>query len=358
MPRRLSSTGPDAVTAASAAASEFAVATLPDEIAVPASPSLGRRAGILSLGACVPAGVLTNRELETIVETSDTWIMERTGIRERHRVASGETASTIGAGAAREALERAGNPEIDAIIAATCSPDTLFPSVACLIQRQLNLGGIPAFDINAACSGFVYGLAVAEGLMASGAASTILVVATEAMTTLVDYGDRTTCVLFGDGAGAAVVTGVDSGGIVSRRWGADGSEADLIYFGPPPAGTAEDADALRMAGKGTYRLAVDRLCSIAEQLCADAGWPMESVTHFVPHQANLRIIEAAAKRLRVPMERVIVTVEQTGNTSAASIPLALRHAEQAGRLQTGDRIIAVAFGAGATWGGVAIEWGA
>ncbi|MGI8847141.1 MAG: beta-ketoacyl-ACP synthase III [Candidatus Dormibacteria bacterium] len=332
------------------------MATLPSEFAMPASPRLGRRAGIVSIGACVPAGILTNAQLETMVETSDTWIMERTGIRQRHRTGSGETASTIGAAAARDALDRAGNPRVDVIIAATCSPDTLIPSVACLIQRQLDMGGIPAFDINAACSGFVYGLSVAEGLIGTGVAETILVVATEAMTSLVDYGDRTTCVLFGDGAGAAVVQPTDRGGIVARRWGADGGEADLIYFGPPPGGSAEDPDALRMAGRGTYRLAVERLCTIAEQLCADAGWTLDEVQHFIPHQANLRIIEASAKRLGVPMERVVVNVDEVGNTSAASIPLALESAVRASRLRDGDKVLAVAFGAGATWGGVAFEW--
>jgi 3-oxoacyl-[acyl-carrier-protein] synthase-3 len=313
-------------------------------------------AQILSLGAYVPDAVLTNADLEAMVDTSDTWIVERTGIRERRRVAPGETAASMGARAAREALARAGNPVPGAIIVATCSAETPLPSTACLIQERLGIGGMPAFDINAACSGFVYALALSDSLIRSRAVSTVLVVASEALTTLTDYTDRSTCVLFGDGAAAAVVgVGEGDGGIRAVRWAADGADSGLIYFGS----RADDVGgprAIRMAGRGTFRSAVERLAAAAQQLCADAGWTAADVDWFIPHQANLRIIEATVKRLGVSMDRVIVNVDRVGNTSAASIPLAVHEAAAAGRLRAGQKIISVAFGSGVTWGGVALEW--
>jgi 3-oxoacyl-[acyl-carrier-protein] synthase III len=312
-------------------------------------------AQILSLGAHVPEGLLTNADMEAMVDTSDSWILERTGIRERHRVAAGETATTMGARAASEALAAAGNPRPDVIIAATCSAETRLPSTACLIQRALGLHGMPAFDINAACSGFVYGLALADSMIRSRAARTILVVASEALTRLVDYTDRSTCVLFGDGAAAAVVGSGEAGGIRAVRWAAEGAEADLIYFGRRP-GEPDSHDAIRMAGKGTFRAAVERLSEASLELCAAAGWSPAEIDWFIPHQANLRIIEATARRLGVPMDRVILNVERVGNTSAASIPLAIHEAVADGRLRPGQRILSVAFGSGTTWGGVAIEW--
>jgi 3-oxoacyl-[acyl-carrier-protein] synthase-3 len=312
-------------------------------------------AQILSLGAHVPNSILSNADMEALVDTSDTWIVERTGIRERHRVGPGESASTMGARAAREALAAAGNPVPDAIIVATCSAETRLPSTACLIQGALGLHGMPAFDINAACSGFVYGLSLADSMIRSRSARTILLIATEALTRLVDYTDRSTCVLFGDGAAAAVVGGGDSGGIRALRWAAEGADAGLIYYGRRP--DHDDAtDAIRMVGKGTFRKAVERLTEASFELCAAAGWTPDDVDWFIPHQANLRIIEAVAKRVGVPMDRVILNVERVGNTSAASIPLAIHEAAAAGRLRPGQRILSVAFGSGITWGGVAIEW--
>jgi 3-oxoacyl-[acyl-carrier-protein] synthase-3 len=313
-------------------------------------------AQILSLGAYVPDAVLSNADLEAMVETSDTWIVERTGIRERRRVAPGETVATMGERAAREALAKAGNPVPDAIIVATCSAETPLPSSACLIQQRLGIAGMPAFDINAACSGFVYALALSDSLIRSRAVSTVLVVASEALTTLTDYTDRSTCVLFGDGAAAAVVgVGEGDGGIRAVRWAADGADAGLIYFGTRPDDSG-GARAIRMAGRGTFRSAVERLAEAAQQLCAEAGWAASAVDWFIPHQANLRIIEATAKRLGVSMDHVIVNVDRVGNTSAASIPLALHEAAAVGRLRPGQRIISVAFGSGVTWGGVALEW--
>ena len=317
------------------------------------APSPPLRSAVLSLGSHVPDRVLGNAELERMVDTSDSWIVERTGIHERRVVGPGETASVLGARAARVALERAGNPAVDALICATTSPDTLMPSTACLVQRRLGLFGQPAFDLGAACSGFVYGLTLADSLVRSGAARTVLLVAAEAMTSLVDFGDRSTSVLFGDGAGAAVIGGVSAGGLVASRWGADGREAGLLYYG---AGSGVSGDAVRMDGRGTFRLAVERMASLAVELCADAGWSLSDVSVVVPHQANLRIIEAVARRLSFPMERVVFNGDRFGNTSGASIPLALDEAACSGRLNDGDRVLCLAFGAGATWGGVAMEW--
>src|ERR1035437_5880934 len=290
-------------------------------------------AQILSLGAYLPDAVLSNADMERMVDTSDTWIVERTGIRERRRAAPGETPSVMGARAAAEALERAGNVVPDAIIVATCSAETRFPSTACLIQQKLGLGGMPAFDINAACSGFIYGLSLADAMIRSRAAGTVLVVAAEALTTIVDYTDRSTCVLFGDGAAAAVVgTGGGGGGIRGLRRAAGG------------------------AGRGPVRPAVERTTDAAARVCADAGWHPSEVDWFVPHQANARIIEAAAKRLRVSRDRGPLNVDRVGNTSAASTPLALHEAAASGRLRPGQKIVSVAFGSGITWAGLAFEW--
>lgn len=333
------------------------MALLPAQSSAPAGVPAGvRQAAIVGMGAYVPDGVLTNADLASIVDTSDAWILERTGIRERHRVGPGVTTSMIGAEAARRALASAGVASVDAIIVATCSADSRLPSAACLVQRRLDMGGIPAFDIAAACSGFIYGLTVARGLIATGM-DRVLVVAADALTTLVDYSDRSTCVLFGDGAGAAVVGATGSGGIEAVHWGADGAEADLIYYGPKAGDEGPDGpDGLRMYGKGTFRIAVERMTETAERLCASAGWPADAVDLFVPHQANLRIIEATAKRLGVPMDRVMVDIDRYGNTSGASIPIALAEAAATGRLHDGDRVLCVAFGSGSTWGGVALRW--
>lgn len=325
-----------------------------------ATPRAGRpptAPALLGIGAYAPDAVLTNADFERILDTSDHWIQERTGIRERRKGGEGETASVMGARAAAAALARAGDPDVDLIIVATASPDTLFPATSCLIQRRLDLGTIPAFDLSGACSGFMYGLTVADSLIRSGRNQRVLVVAAESMTSLVDYGDRSTAVLFGDGAGAAVV-GVDSelaGGIRAAAWGADGREAGLIFYGPPVDGT-EGEDLLRMHGKGTFRLAVERMVETAQNLCAEAGWSVEEVDHVVPHQANLRIIDAVAKRLGLREDQLVVNGDRYGNTSAASIPLALSEADAAGGLRPGDRVLCVAFGSGLTWGGVAFEW--
>jgi 3-oxoacyl-[acyl-carrier-protein] synthase III len=320
------------------------------------SSPLPVRSAILGLGGFVPDGVLSNADLEAMVDTSDRWILERTGVRERRKAGTGQTASVLGAAAARRALEAAGNPRVDAILVATSSPDTLFPSTACLVQRQLELSGSMAMDLFAACAGFVYGLSIADAMVRAGPARHVLLVAAETMTTLVDYKDRATCVLFGDGAGAAVVGASGNGrGILATRTVADGSLSDIIYYGPGQD-EGQDEAFVRMSGRGTFRLAVENMSEVARQLCDDVGWTVDDVSFVVPHQANLRIVEAVAKRLAIPMDRVVFNGDHYGNTSAASIPLALDEAHRDGRLRAGDRLLCLAFGAGATWGGVAMEW--
>ena len=314
-----------------------------------------RVAQVLSTGSFTPAGVITNADLEALVETSDSWIVERTGIHERRRVVPGETPSSMGARAAADALMAAGNPRPDALIVATCTAESRFPSTACLIQQRLGLAGAAAFDINAACSGFIYAMAVAEAMIRAGTMRTILVVAAEALTPLVDYTDRSTCVLFGDGAAAVVLGAGEAGGMRAVELAADGADARLIYHGARD-GDPGGPEAIRMVGRGTFRSAVERLSDIALSVCTQAGWSNDEIDWFVPHLANLRIIEAAAKRLNVPMGKVIVNLDRVGNTSAASIPLALHEAATAGRLRPGDRVLSVAFGSGITWAGMALEW--
>jgi 3-oxoacyl-[acyl-carrier-protein] synthase-3 len=331
--------------------------TLPATAAAPAARPETRalRASILGSGACVPDAAITNADLEALVSTSDAWIVERTGIRERRRVAPGETPDVLAARAARTALERAGGATPDGLIVATCSPQSPVPPIACLVQRELGLAGIPAFDVNAACSGYVYALALADSLVATGRSRRLLIIGVDALTPLVDYRDRATCVLFGDAAGASLVGAVRDGGIVAVDWGADGRGAGLIFHGPRPDEPGSPA-ALRMAGKGTYRLAVEHMCAAAHRLAGLAGWTPDEVDVLIPHQANLRIIESAAGRLGIPMERVVVNIDRYGNTSAGSIPLALAEADASGRLREGERVMLLAFGAGVTWGGVAMEW--
>jgi 3-oxoacyl-[acyl-carrier-protein] synthase-3 len=319
------------------------------------TPGAVRTAAILSVASYVPDEIITNAHLEAMVDTSDAWILERTGIRERRKVASGMTTSIMAAEAGRRAMAAAGVDSVDALIVATVSPDTPLPSTACLVQRRMGLGGIPAFDIAAACAGFVYGVTIARGLIVSSGMNRVLVIAGDALTSLIDYKDRSTCVLFGDGAGAAVVGISDAGGIESVQWGADGDEADLIYYGPK-AGEEDGENGLRMYGKGTFRLGVERMAEAAREVCAEAGWALEDVDLLVPHQANLRIIEAVAKRLNLPLDRVVINIDRYGNTSGASIPIALAEAVTTGRMRQGDRVVCIAFGSGVVWGGLALRW--
>lgn len=319
------------------------------------SPTRERRAAILGMGSSLPAALLTNADLEQMVDTSDTWIMERTGIRSRHR-ATTETTASLGADAARRALENAGNPRIDAIVTATCTPDAPIPSMSCRIQEALDLPPMPCFDLNAACSGYIYGMTVSSALVTQGLAENVLFIAAERLTSLLDFTDRSTCVLFGDGAAATILGARDRGGIRATHWSANGNEGQLIYFGTSET-RPDRPPAVHMAGKGTFRLAVERLSESIITVCEKAGWTIDDVDHLVPHQANARIIEAVAKRLQFPREKVICNVDHVGNTSAASIPIALTEAHNAGELHDGARIVCAAFGSGSTWGGIALEWG-
>ena len=321
----------------------------------PAAAGRVRTSTVLSTGVCLPEGVLSNAELEQMVRTSDAWILERTGIRERRRSGAGVTTSMLAAAAGKAALGRAGLESVDAIIVATSSPDTFIPPVACLVQRRLEMATVPAFDVNAACSGFVDGLIVADGLIRAGTASTVLLIGAEALTKLVDYTDRSTCVLFGDGAGAIVLAAGDAGGILASRWGSDGTHSDLIYYGPSEE-YPDTGDGLRLAGKGTFRMAVEQMTELCSELCEAAGWTMADIDVVIPHQANQRIIEAVAKRGGLSLDRFVINVDRLGNTGAASVPLAFAEAEANGRLHPGTRVLSVAFGAGATWGGFAMEW--
>jgi 3-oxoacyl-[acyl-carrier-protein] synthase-3 len=322
----------------------------------PAEPAIG----IVGIGSDAPAGLLTNEDLERLVDTSDEWILERTGIRTR-RIADAKTStSTLASRAAKRALEDAGiSPlEVDLIIVGTATPDMLFPSTGCLVQRDLGAVNAAAFDLAAACSGFIYGANVAVGMISNESCETALVIGAETLSKIVDYKDRTTCVLFGDGAGAAVLRRVDPGrGFLSSRIHSDGTLGEALML--PGGGslfptTHETVDQglhyIKMNGNNVFKAAVNSMTDAVRGGLEDANVTAEEVDLFVPHQANMRIIEATAKRLEFPMEKVFVNVDRYGNTSAASIPIALDEARAKGVLKEGDLVAAVAFGAGFTWG--------
>ena len=312
------------------------------------------RAKIAGLGASLPERKLTNFDLEKLVETSDEWIRTRTGIQER-RIAEKElNASDYGLVAAREALARAGaDPrELDLILVATSTPDMAFPSTACIIQQALGASKAAAFDIAAACSGFVYALTTGSQFIETGMYRNVLVIGVDLLTRLVDYRDRSTCILFGDGCGAALLQPTESDdGILASYLCSDGTGADLLYVS-----NQEDGEYIRMKGSEVFRFAVKAMGDAAELALSKAGLSPEDVHLFVPHQANVRIIEASAKRFGWPMEKVVVNIDRYGNTSAASIPVALYEAERAGRIHRGDNILLVAVGGGLTWGASVIRW--
>ncbi|MGA8204009.1 MAG: beta-ketoacyl-ACP synthase III [Woeseiaceae bacterium] len=319
-------------------------------------------ARITGTGSYLPEKVLTNHDLEQMMDTSDAWIRERTGICRRHIAADGETCSDMSMAAASAAIEMAGiePTDIDLIIVATVTPDQVFPSTACIIQRRLGIHGCPAFDIQAACSGFVYALDLANRLIATGGAKTALVIGSEILSRITDWQDRATAVLFGDGAGAAILQPGDEPGILATYMHSDGQYADLLHV---PQGIGSGYDALRageafiqMNGNAVFRRAVATLDSIARETLADNGIGKHEIDWLVPHQANLRIIAAAAKKLDLPMERVVVTVDEQANTSSASIPLALDTAVRDGRIQRGQLLLFEAFGAGFTWGSALVRF--
>jgi 3-oxoacyl-[acyl-carrier-protein] synthase-3 len=324
-------------------------------------------AAITGWGLAVPERVLTNADLERMVNTSDEWITTRTGIRERHVISAGESTSTLATEAGRRAISQAGlAPDaIDLIILATCTPDRPFPATACTVQANLGIPGIAAFDLAAACSGFVYGLSVATSMIRSGAARNILFIAADIFTHYINWNDRNTCVLFGDGAGAVVLQPSDEPyGQLTCVLGASGKDEDLMAVdvgGTRLPATPELLEQGRqyvyMNGREIFKLAVRGMGDSSLQALAAAGLTTDDIALVVPHQANVRIIEATAKRLNVPMEQVFVNLDRYGNTSAATIPIALVEAAQQGRIKDGDNILLTAFGGGLTWASAVIRWG-
>jgi len=322
-----------------------------------------RRARIVGTGGYLPERILTNVELAARVDTSDAWIVERTGIRQRHIAANGELTSDLAVAAARKALEMAGlTPDnIDLIIVATATPDQTFPACATVVQHKLGMTHGAAFDVGAVCSGFLYALSVADAMVVTGAVNTALVIGAETFSRILDWDDRGTCVLFGDGAGAVVLraeagagTSADRG-ILAHRLHSDGRYNDLLYVdgGPGSTGTVGK---LRMKGREVFRHAVTNLAAVMTETLAAAGVSADDVTWVVPHQANLRILEGTAKKLHLPIERVVVTVDRHANTSAASVPLALDVAVRDGRIKANDLLLLEAMGGGFTWGAAAVRY--
>ncbi len=308
---------------------------------------------ITGTGSCLPERVVTNQELEETVDTTDEWIRERTGILQRHIAGEKETTASMGTQAAREALDAAGlaPDDVDMIILATTTPDRIFPGTACHIQRELGTPVCPAFDVQAVCSGFIYGLDIARRFIMTGGGDTVLVIGSEVLSRIVDWSDRSTCVLFGDGAGAVVLQARDEPGILSTHLHADGRYDHLLQVSPEVNGAF-----IEMKGNEVFRMAVNTLGRIVDETLEANQMDRHEVDWLVPHQANHRIIAATARKLDLPMERVVVTVDRHGNTSAASVPLALNQAVRDGRIQPGDVLMLEAFGGGFTWGSALIRY--
>jgi 3-oxoacyl-[acyl-carrier-protein] synthase-3 len=317
---------------------------------------------ITGTGSYLPAKVLTNADLEKMVDTSDQWIFERTGIRERHVAVDGETTCDLSEQAARRAIAAAGlDPkDIDLIVVATTTPDRVFPSTACLLQERLDIHGCAAFDVQAVCTGFVYALGIADKFIRTGSTKHALVVGAETLSRIVDWKDRSTCVLFGDGAGAVVISAGDAPGILNTHLHADGQYKELLTV---PAGISQGYDKvqenkafMQMQGNEVFKVAVNTLGRIVDETLKKNGLKKTDITWLVPHQANIRIINATAKKLGMSMEHVVVTVDRHGNTSAASIPLAFDEAVRDGRIKGGDTVLMEAFGGGFTWGSVLFKY--
>lgn len=323
-----------------------------------------RYSRITGTGSFLPPHRLSNAELvaklaEQGVVTSDEWIVERTGIRARHFAAPEVCSSDLALQACRNALDAAGlsAQDIDLIIVATSTPDMVFPSTACILQDKLGSHGCPAFDVQAVCSGFVYALSVADAMIQTGAASKALVVGSEVFSRILDFKDRTTCVLFGDGAGAVVLQASDAPGILASDLHADGKHVGILCVpGHVSGGSALGDPLLKMDGKAVFKLAVGVLEDTARAVLAKAGKTEADIDWLIPHQANIRIMQSTAKKLKLPMEKVIVTVDQHGNTSAASIPLALDVAVRSGKIKPGQTLMLEGVGGGFTWGAVLLDW--
>ena len=317
---------------------------------------------IAGTGGYLPERVISNKELEKRLDTSDEWIRERSGIKRRHIAAENETTGDMAVAASRKAIDAAGIDcsEIDLIIVATSTPDKVFPATACSVQRHLEIEKIPAFDVNAACSGFLYALDIADRFIRTGGARCALVVGSETYSRILDWTDRSTCVLFGDGAGAVVLRAAEEPGVLSTHIHADGKYEDLLHV---PAGISSGYDAVRseaafiqMKGNEVFRKAVATLGSIARETLSTNNIEKKDIAWLIPHQANLRIIAATAKKFDLPMERVVVTVDEHANTSSASIPLALDVAVRDGRIKRGELLLFEAFGAGFTWGSALVRY--
>jgi 3-oxoacyl-[acyl-carrier-protein] synthase III len=323
-----------------------------------------RYSRITGTGGYLPAERVTNAELaERLardgIETSDDWIVERTGIRARHFAAPDQVCSDLAVKAATAALEAAGRPvdDVDLLIVATSTPDMVFPSTACIVQRKLGLAGCAAFDLQAVCSGFVYALTVADAMIRSGSARCAVVIGSEVFSRILDFRDRTTCVLFGDGAGAVVLEASDTPGLLATDLHADGRHVDILCTPGTVAGGQVVGDPfLKMDGQAVFKLAVGVLEDAARAVLARAGRTADDVDWLIPHQANIRIMQSTARRLKLPAERLVVTVDQHGNTSAASVPLALDVAVRAGRIARGDTVMLEGVGGGFTWGAVLLDF--
>lgn len=314
---------------------------------------------IIGTGSYLPEKVLTNYDLEKMVDTTHEWIVSRSGIVERHVAAEGELTSDLALHASRKAIEMAGirADDIDLIIVATTTPDQVFPSTACILQDKLGITSGIAFDVQAVCSGFIYALNTADMYIRGGQARTALIVGAEVLTRLLDWNDRSTCVLFGDGAGAVVLQASKQPGILGAKLHADGRYRNLLYAnGRISQGRIEGSPYMFMDGQGVFKFAVKVLSDVVEELLEDLGMQDSDISWLIPHQANIRIIEATAKKLKLDMNHVVLTVAQHGNTSAASIPLALDTAVREGRIKSGDNLLLEAVGGGFVWGAVMVKW--
>ncbi len=325
-----------------------------------------RTVSIIGTGSYLPERVLSNADLEKMVETNDEWIVSRTGIKERRIAADDESTSDLAAKAALAAMENAGitADEIDLILVATVTPDMFFPSTACFVQNKIGAKNAACFDVSAACSGFLYAVEIAQQFITSHTYDTILVIGAEKLSSIVDWTDRNTCVLFGDGAGAAILRHRGGGhGVISTFMGSDGALSDILYI--PGGGSKfpinkDNADqrlnCIKMNGKETYKHAVTSMMEATQRVLADANLKPEDLACIIPHQANLRIIEAIAHRLKIPMDRFMINLDRYGNTSAAAVAIALDEANRTGRMQVGDYVLLVVFGGGLTWASSVIQW--
>jgi len=314
---------------------------------------------IAGTGSYLPEKILTNHDLEKMVDTSDEWIVARSGIRERHIAADGELASDLAYQAATRAIANAGlgSGDIDLIIVATTTPDIIFPSTASILQAKLGVAGCPAFDVQAVCSGFIYAMSIANLFICAGQAKNVLIVGAEVYSRILDWSDRSTCVLFGDGAGSVVMSGSEEPGVLATKLHSDGRYCDKLSVpGSVSGGKVTGSPFVQMDGGGVFKFAVRVFEEVAHEVLKMANKTVDDVDWFIPHQANIRIMEATARKLKLPLERMIATVERHGNTSAASIPLALDESVSAGKIRRGDTLLLEGVGGGFTWGGVLLQY--